>query len=173
MASENDVGPVKLCRVVGQAISIGKALRDFKDYYGMNHRDQVFLALLDNPRLSKSFIVKNVHFIYEKEKVVKKAKRCVLQREQVLAQLRRLPPYSLKEIKPLLRSHVGNFESNDCPQDVKLAVFKANLSRQDSMQKKLEVIQAMMKDYHFVDKANLRRLLECVQEEDPDLLSFL
>lgn len=177
---ENDVSPTKLCRLIGQGNSIDKALLDFEDYHGMNHRDQVFLSLLDNHRLSESFISNNIHFIYEKEKVAKKAKKCVRQRAALLRQIANLPPSTLQELKKFLQSHtsVRNTVSNSCnPQDLKLVILKANLSsllsNPNSTQKKLELVHSMMDDYHFQDKENLKRLLETVQEEDPDLLSML
>ena len=178
LTNENDVSPTKLCRLIGQGNSIDKSLLDFEDYHGMNHRDQVFLALLDNHRFSKTFILNNIHFIYEKQKVAKKAKKCVCQREELLKKILNLAPATLQELKKFLKSHVvRNYDSNSnnsSPQELKLAIFKANLSLQNnSTQKKLELIHSMMEDYHFEDKVNLKRLLETVQEEDPDLLSML
>ena len=76
-------------------------------------------------------------------------------------------------IRNFLKSSKGNFQACKSPTDLKLAIVRANLSVLNSFKDKVQLIRNMMDDTHFQDKLELRKLLELVQDEDPEILNNL
>ena len=171
-AADNfDLSDSKISRLVRQALAIEELLSDVKDYQSRpGYVDQVFLALLDNPRLAN--IDRYIPLIYKKRE--RAARRTYRKRQKLWMTVNKLP-IVVKElsIKNVVRSLEGSFEGCNSIQGLKCAVLRTDLSALKSDREKLQVIRSMMDDKHFQEKKSLKTLLDIVRDHDPDLLTRL
>ena len=171
-AADNfDLSDSKISRLVRQALAIEELLSDVKDYQSRpGYVDQVFLALLDNPRLAN--IDRYIPLIYKKRE--RAARRTYHKRQKLWMTVNKLP-IVVKElsIKNVVRSLEGSFEGCNSIQGLKCAVLRTDLSALKSDREKLQVIRSMMDDKHFQEKKSLKTLLDIVRDHDPDLLTRL
>ena len=167
-----DISDSKMSRLVKQAYAIEKLLEDVEDYQTRHYVDQVFLALLDNPRLTKIDLSRYISLIYQKRSAAKRAGKYYRRRQKMWTTLRKVPMKD-ESIKNFICSRVGNFERCDTISSIKSAVLKTNLAMMKSDMEKLDAIRNLMADENFQEKKSLKMLLELVRDHDSDLLTRL
>ena len=167
-----DISESKISRLVKQAYAIEKLLEDVEDYQTRHYVDQVFLALIDNPRLIKVDLVRYISLIYQKRRAAKRARKYYRHRQKMWTTLSKFPTKE-DSIRNFICSRVGNFEGCNSLQRLKCAILKTNISMMKSDTEKIEAIRNLMADDHFKEKDSLKILLEIVRDHDSDLLTRL
>jgi hypothetical protein len=171
VAKCKDINMKKITEVVDWAKLVDK-LSSRMDSTFMKQTDRLFLALIDNPRLTFETLLKYVPLLYETEKLLNKAKICIEQRDQIRKTL--LLDFSVTKsnqfLREFLRSDRGEYADITEKIDIKLIILQETLKTLKYQDQKVKIILEFMNSDDFQTKEELTKVLSVVKDEDPILL---
>ena len=168
----------KISKSVDWPKLIDKLAGRFQGSNDLRQIDRVFLALLDNPRLSKEVIYKYLPEIYGSEKVINNAKLCLEQRDEVKSELFSPSKLSVikssKALKELLRSDRGEISNEDTDLDIQIVLLVENLKYVQDRDEKERILKEFLHNCpDLVTKPDFYKLFHAIEQIDKTLLETI
>ena len=160
-----------IAKCLGWAISLERINQEI-DPSGDKLINRLFIALLDNPRLSEASIHKFIPLFKETDEEKIKMEFCLKSREELKDSLFDLSVVlKSKNIKELIRSNRGDFKECFNKKDVMIELFKDLLeSNNVTFNEKVNTLTKMLKKKELNDTSSQRQLLHLVKIHDPTIL---